>query len=93
MIKRNIFDAARVGPLYANDSHVAEVMLRKLLEAMPDAKGLAMSTISNNLKSNEFVKRMGIPVHDNLVRMYTKEKMMINTSKIFAQFDVDFSPL
>ncbi|GFT73054.1 n-acetyltransferase domain-containing protein [Nephila pilipes] len=93
MIKRNIFDAARVGPLYADDSRVAEVMLRKLLETMPDAEGLAMTTISNNLMVIECMMRMGIPVHDNLMRVYTKEKMVINTSKIFAQFDVDFSLL
>ncbi|GFS50850.1 acetyltransf_18 domain-containing protein [Nephila pilipes] len=93
MMKRNIFDAARVGPLYADDSRVAEVMLRKLLETMPDAKGLAMTTINNNLMANECVRRMGIPVHDNLVRMYTKEKLVINSSRIFAQFDGDFSPL
>ncbi|GFT68745.1 acetyltransf_18 domain-containing protein [Nephila pilipes] len=93
IIKRNIFDAARVGPLYADDSRVAEVILRKLLETMPDAKGLAMTTISNNLMANERVRKMGIPVYNNLTRMYTKEKMVINSSRIFAQFDADFSPL
>ncbi|GBO35805.1 hypothetical protein AVEN_166929-1, partial [Araneus ventricosus] len=91
-VKMNIFDAARVGPLYCNDQNVGEVMFKRLLEQMPNTKGLAMATISNNLIANGCVKRMGIPLHDNLLRLYTKEKMYVNTSKIFAHFDVDFSP-
>ncbi|GFS57184.1 acetyltransf_18 domain-containing protein [Trichonephila inaurata madagascariensis] len=92
VVKRNILDAALVGPLYADDVRVAEVMLRKLLESMPNAKGLSMATISTNLAINEIVQRMGISVYNNLLRLYTKEHMRINTSKIFAFFDVDFSP-
>ncbi|GIX86160.1 hypothetical protein CDAR_614402 [Caerostris darwini] len=91
-VKLNIFENARVGPLYANDPALAEVMFRRLLEAFPDAKGLAMTTLSNNFSANENIKRLGIPVHDNLLRLYTKEKLKVNTSKIYAQFDVDFSP-
>ncbi|CAL1269656.1 unnamed protein product [Larinioides sclopetarius] len=91
-VKINIFDAARVGPLYCNDQKVGEVMFKRLLEQVPDAKGLAMSTISNNLIANGCVKRMRIPLHDNLIRLYSKEIMVVNTCKIFAHFDVDFSP-
>ncbi|GFY72546.1 n-acetyltransferase domain-containing protein [Trichonephila inaurata madagascariensis] len=93
IIKRNISDAALVGPLYADDSHVAEVLLRKLLESMPDAKCLSMATVSTNFAANEIVQRMGTPVFNKLMRLYTKENMVINTSKIFAMFDVDFSPI
>ncbi|GFQ81367.1 n-acetyltransferase domain-containing protein, partial [Trichonephila clavata] len=93
VVKRNIFDAALVGPLYADDACVAEVMLRKLLESMPDAKGLSLATASTNLAINEMVQRMGILVYNNLLRLYTKEHMLINTSKAFAFFDVDFSPV
>ncbi|XP_055930966.1 uncharacterized protein LOC129961464 [Argiope bruennichi] len=91
-VKINIFYAARVGPLYCNDQNVGEVMFKRLLEQTPSAKGLAMCTMSNNLIANGCAKRMGIPIHQNLLRLYTKEKMFVNTSKIFVQFDVDFSP-
>ncbi|GFT40842.1 n-acetyltransferase domain-containing protein [Nephila pilipes] len=91
-VKLNMFEASRVGPLYANDSAVAEVMLRRLIENMPEAKGFVMTSVSNNMAANGFMRKLGIPVHNSLFRMYTKEKMIVNTSKIFAQFDIDFSP-
>ncbi|GBN01237.1 hypothetical protein AVEN_86106-1 [Araneus ventricosus] len=91
-VKLNISKAARVGPLYANDPAVAEVMFKRLVDSMPEAKGFATVTISKNLAGNEMIRKLGLPVHANLLRMYTKEKLYINTSKVFCQFDVDFSP-
>ncbi|GFT45269.1 acetyltransf_18 domain-containing protein, partial [Nephila pilipes] len=92
IVKRNNLDVACVGPLYSDDPLVGEVMFRKLLEAMPNVKGLTMSTISSNSSANEWFKRLEIPIHDNLFRIYTKQKMLVNTRKIFAQLDVNFSP-
>ncbi|KAF8794612.1 uncharacterized protein LOC129961427 isoform X2 [Argiope bruennichi] len=91
-VKLNVSEAARVGPLYANDPAIAEVMFKRLVDAMPEAKGFAAVTISKNLAANEIIRKLGLPVHDNLLRLYTKEKMFINTMKVFCQFDVDFSP-
>ncbi|CAL1269655.1 unnamed protein product [Larinioides sclopetarius] len=91
-VKLNISEAARVGPLYADDPAVAEVMFKRLVESMPEAKGFATVTISKNLAANETIKKLGLPIHANLLRMYTKKKLYINTSKVFCQFDVDFSP-
>ncbi|KFM59845.1 hypothetical protein X975_04358, partial [Stegodyphus mimosarum] len=37
-----------VGPLYANDSSIAEVILRRLIVSAPEVKGLFIGTDSNN---------------------------------------------
>ncbi|GFW66648.1 n-acetyltransferase domain-containing protein [Trichonephila clavipes] len=48
-IKISCLDSGWVGPLYADDPSVAEVLLRKLLEEFPVRKGFAMMAISSNV--------------------------------------------
>ncbi|GFU33810.1 n-acetyltransferase domain-containing protein [Nephila pilipes] len=91
-IKRSCHNVGQVGPLYADDPAVAEVMLRKLIESHTDVKGFAMMTISSNAPANDFIKKIGCPTTEECPRLYKKEKVEVDTDKVFAHFDLNFSP-
>ncbi|XP_035215509.1 uncharacterized protein LOC118189074 [Stegodyphus dumicola] len=91
-IKISCQEASQVGPLYANDSSVAEVLLKKLVFSLPQAKGFAMMTISTNVPANELIKKIGCPMAEECPRLYRKEKLNVDISKVFAHFDLNFSP-
>ncbi|GFS49150.1 n-acetyltransferase domain-containing protein [Trichonephila inaurata madagascariensis] len=91
-IKKSCLGAGRVGPLFADDPAVAEVLLRKLLEAFPERKGFAMMTISSNVHANNLVKKLSCSATGICYRMHTKERLITDTSRIFAQSDLNFSP-
>ncbi|GFU33816.1 n-acetyltransferase domain-containing protein [Nephila pilipes] len=90
-IKRSCFDAGRVGPLFADDPVVAEALLKKLLESFPQRKGFAMMTLRDNIIANSFIRRLGNPETDTCVRFYNKEKLKVDTSRIYAVTDMNFS--
>ncbi|XP_055931802.1 uncharacterized protein LOC129962102 [Argiope bruennichi] len=90
-IKESCLGAGRVGPLYADDPAVAEVILRKLLESFPGRNGFAMMTISSNVPANSFLRRLSCPVKEECHRLYTKKRMIVDTNKIYALFDINFS--
>ncbi|GBN68856.1 hypothetical protein AVEN_8287-1 [Araneus ventricosus] len=90
-VKESCLGAARVGPLYADDPAVAEVILRKLLESFSDRKGFAMMTISNNIHANSFLRRLACPVKEECHRLYNKQRLIVDTSKIYALFDINFA--
>ncbi|GIY92385.1 acetyltransf_18 domain-containing protein [Caerostris extrusa] len=91
-IKLNIMGIARVGPLYADDPVVAEAMLKRLINEMPEVSGFTTVTISSNLYANMMMEKLGLPVHGNIYRLYSKEKLKVDTNKVFAHFDIDFAP-
>ncbi|GFW66656.1 acetyltransf_18 domain-containing protein [Trichonephila clavipes] len=91
-IKRSCHNVGQVGPLYADDPAVAEVMLRTLIESHPDVKGFAMMTISSNVIANNFIKKIGCPTTEECPRLYRKEKVEVDKSKVFAHFDLNFCP-
>ncbi|KAF8794615.1 hypothetical protein HNY73_002582 [Argiope bruennichi] len=90
-IKLNILGLGRVGPLYADDASIAEAMVKRLITDMPEANGFTMVTVSSNILGNMILEKLQIPVHDNIYRLYKKEKLKVDTNKIFAHFDIDFS--
>ncbi|XP_035205595.1 uncharacterized protein LOC118180634 isoform X2 [Stegodyphus dumicola] len=81
-----------VGPLYANDYSVAEVILRRLIVSAPEMKGLFIGTDSNNAAANDLVKRLGCHVIGQCQRLYRREKVNVDTNKVFAFFSLNFSP-
>ncbi|GFY37713.1 acetyltransf_18 domain-containing protein [Trichonephila inaurata madagascariensis] len=91
-IKRSCHNVGQVGPLYADDPAVAEVMLRTLIESHPDVKGFAMMTISSNVPANNFIKKIGCPTTEECPRLYRKEKVEVDKSKVIAHFDLNFCP-
>lgn len=91
-IKTTCLGAGRVGPLYADDPAVAEVLLKRLIISLPNVKGLVMNTVSSNISSKKFLKKLGIPLKEELTRMYTKERIDIDAKKVFALFDLNLTP-
>ncbi|CAL1284457.1 unnamed protein product [Larinioides sclopetarius] len=91
-IKTSCHRCRQVGPLYADDAAVAEVMLKRLIVSFPTAKGLAILTISTNSPANSLLKKIGCPVTEEYIRLYRKEKMEVDTNKVFAQWDLNFCP-
>ncbi|GFT26830.1 n-acetyltransferase domain-containing protein [Nephila pilipes] len=91
-IKTTCLGAGRVGPLYADDPAVAEVLLKMLVISLPNVKGLVMNTVSNNITAKKFLKKLGVPVKEELTRMYTKKKIDVDTKKVFALFDLNLTP-
>lgn len=91
-IKISCHNAGQVGPLYADDAAVAEVMLRRLIVSLPQATGFAMMTVSSNPAANEFIKRMGCPTAEECPRLYKKKIIDVEFNKVFAHFDLNFSP-
>ncbi|GIX86716.1 n-acetyltransferase domain-containing protein [Caerostris extrusa] len=90
-IKKSCLGAARVGPLYADNEIIAEVLLRRLIESFPGMKGLAMMTVGSNVPANNFLKKLGNANTEACLRLYGKEKVKANMSKIYAFLDFNFS--
>lgn len=82
----------QVGPLYADDKKVAEVILKRLIVSLPKAKGFAMMTVSSNLGAKELVDKLACPVLEECPRLYSKARLNVDTSKVFAHFDLNFTP-
>ncbi|KAG8190176.1 hypothetical protein JTE90_011901 [Oedothorax gibbosus] len=82
----------QVGPLYADDPKVAEVILKRLIVSLPKAKGFAMMTVSNNLAAKKLIDRLGCPVLEECPRLYSKARFNVDLDKVFAHFDLNFTP-
>ncbi|KFM58754.1 hypothetical protein X975_09474, partial [Stegodyphus mimosarum] len=90
VIKKTWRGVHHLGPLYANDAAVAEVILRRLIVSVPEIKSLYMATVSNNAPANDFVKKLGCPTSEICHRLTRRDKANIDTSRIFALFDMHF---
>lgn len=90
-VKRSVQEAAQVGPLYADDPRTAEVLLRKLIESRKE-KGLAIMTVSNNPAANAIVAKLKVPMAEECPRLYKRDILRVDCSKVYAQFDLNFSP-
>ncbi|GFQ89295.1 n-acetyltransferase domain-containing protein [Trichonephila clavata] len=92
-IKLNIMEIGRIGPLYTDDPSVAEAMVKRLIPAMPEAKGFTTVTINTNLYANMVLEKLKIPIHSSLYRLYREERFHVDTKRVFAHFDIDFTPV
>ncbi|GFY60098.1 n-acetyltransferase domain-containing protein [Trichonephila inaurata madagascariensis] len=90
-MKLSIVEYGRIGPLYADDPSVAEAMVKRLIIAIPEAKGFAMVTNNTNIFANMIPEKLNVPIHNSLYRMYKKERVHINTKNVFAHLDIDFA--
>ncbi|GIX68107.1 uncharacterized protein CDAR_197241 [Caerostris darwini] len=91
-IKTSCMGTARIGPLYADDPLVAEALVKQLIISLPNVNGFVMNTLSNNPFAENILQKLGVPLVENLTRMYRKNKMVVNTSKIYAVFDLNLAP-
>ncbi|KAG8177117.1 hypothetical protein JTE90_008225, partial [Oedothorax gibbosus] len=82
----------QVGPLYADDPKVAEVILKRLILSLPKAKGFAMMTVNSNLAAKKLIDKLGCPLLEECPRLYSKARFNVDLDKVFAHFDLNFSP-
>ncbi|GFU37485.1 n-acetyltransferase domain-containing protein [Nephila pilipes] len=92
-IKITCLGVARVGPLYADDSIVAEALLKNFLESFPNRKRLAMTTLNSNIPANTISRKLGNAETDICLRIYSKQKTEVNAGRIYAFLDVSFSAI
>ncbi|GBM67658.1 hypothetical protein AVEN_226027-1 [Araneus ventricosus] len=91
-IKLTCLGAGRVGPLYSDDSAVAEALLKTLIMSMPHVTGFVMNTVSSNVSARRLLKKLGVPLKEELTRMYRKEKLVADTKKIFGLYELNLAP-
>ncbi|XP_042895724.1 uncharacterized protein [Parasteatoda tepidariorum] len=91
-IKLSCQNVGLIGPLYADEADVAEVMLRRLISDFPLSKGFSMMTISSNTAANQMVKKLCVPTLEECPRLYRKHKLKVDVNKVFGHFDLNFSP-
>ncbi|GFY76230.1 n-acetyltransferase domain-containing protein [Trichonephila inaurata madagascariensis] len=90
-IKLSIAEYRKIGPLYADDPSIAESMVKRMITAMPEAKGFATATINTNRFANMILEKFNIPIHKLHYFLSTKERLLVDTKRVFAHLDLDFT--
>lgn len=92
-IKKNIKGNALVGPLFADNSSVAEVILYHMVKAFPTAecKGVTLMTVDCNEDSLALVDKLGFIKEPGTERLYRNEEVEVQFQKIFGQSNLNFS--
>lgn len=92
-IKENIKGNALVGPLFADDNCIAEVILYHLVKNFPfaESKGVTLMTVDCNQESLEMVERLGFKREPGTARLYRSEEVEVQFNKVFAQHNLNFS--
>ncbi|GFY51868.1 n-acetyltransferase domain-containing protein [Trichonephila inaurata madagascariensis] len=92
-IKLDIAEYLKIGPLYADDPSTAETMMKQLITAMPEAKGFAtVCSYYTNIFANMVPEKLNVPVYNSYYRLSSKERLCVDTKKVFAHFDIEFTP-
>lgn len=98
IIKLSCPGAKRVGPLYADDSKIAEALLKSLIEEFKEGRGVVIVIPSSNLEAQMLIDKLTIPsnqaIHFDapiqaLYQIYEKGFPEANVNKVYAVFDVN----
>ena len=92
-IKKNIKGNALVGPLFADDSCIAELVLYHLIKSFPEAesKGVTLMAIDCNQDALDMVEKLGFRKEPGTARLYRSEEVDVQFNKVFAQHNLNFS--
>ncbi|XP_035215507.1 uncharacterized protein LOC118189073 [Stegodyphus dumicola] len=92
-IKENIKGNALVGPLYADETDIAELILYYLIKAFPlaESRGVTMTTIDCNQSAMDMTEKAGFFKEPGIARLYTKEEVNVKFEKVFGQHNLNFS--
>lgn len=92
-IRQNIKGNAHVGPLYADDSVVAELILNHLVKSFPvaESKGVTLMTVDCNEDCLSMVERLGFVKLPGTERLYRSGEVDVHFRKVFAQHNLNFS--
>lgn len=71
-IRTNNIGKAMIGPLYANNDAVAELLMRRLFEALaqPFARGLLYMTLDSNPGGERIAEKLNLPKMEELPRLF-----------------------
>lgn len=92
VLKMSVQGSGLVGPLYADNQEIAEVLLRNMMESLPEARGMSLMSTDVNPGAEAIAKKLGIPEFEKCPRCYRKRRLNANLSKIYGQLDLNFSP-
>lgn len=92
-IKQNIKGNALVGPFYADNSSIAELILYHMVKAFPTAqsKGVTLMTVDCNEDAIALVDKLGFEREPGTARLYRSEEVEVQFQKIFGQHNLNFS--
>ncbi|GFY76229.1 n-acetyltransferase domain-containing protein [Trichonephila inaurata madagascariensis] len=91
-IKLDIVEYLKIGPLYADNPSVAQAIMKRLITSMPEAKGFSIVTINTNLFANMMLEKFNVAIHKSYYRVSTMKRLLVDTKKVFAHLDLDFTP-
>ncbi|XP_054724322.1 uncharacterized protein LOC129234318 [Uloborus diversus] len=91
-IKISCNGAGEVGPLYADSTTVAEILLKKLILSFPRARGFVIKTVRSNSAANDLAQRFGWSCPELYPRLYRKKILNADINKVFALFSMSFAP-
>nr|XP_015912920.1 uncharacterized protein LOC107443523 isoform X2 [Parasteatoda tepidariorum] len=87
-VKLTVWGAKRVGPLYADDSKIAEALLKSLLEGFPQGKGVAVVIPPANSEALKLMNKSNIPLSKDLYQVHEDGVPQSDMLKVYALFDV-----
>lgn len=92
-IKENIQGTAMVGPLYADNVEVAEVLMVKLVSSFEMARenGLTMAIIDCNVDALLLADKLGLQMKTKVPRCYVREEVDVVFEKVFGHHALNFS--
>lgn len=92
VLKMSVQGSGLVGPLYADSQDIAEVLLRNMMESLPEARGMSLMSTDVNPNADSIAKKLKIPEFERCPRCYRKSKISADLSKIYGQLDLNFNP-
>lgn len=92
-IKQNIKGNALVGPWYADNSSIAELILYHMVKAFPPAqsKGVTLMTVDCNEDAIALVDKLGFKREEGTARLYRNEEVEVQFQKVYGQHNLNFS--
>ncbi|XP_015906193.2 uncharacterized protein [Parasteatoda tepidariorum] len=88
-IKLTCPGAKRIGPLYADDSKIAEALLKSLLKGFEEGKGVVIVIPTPNLEAQTLVSKLNMPFKDGFYQLIEKGFPQGDVRKAYALFDLN----
>ena len=80
-----------LGPLFADSDDVAELLLKKIFDAVPSDMVIDLYVPEGNNKTRDLLKKHDIRDIENFAHMYEKERIIFSFDNIYAMTETDAS--
>ncbi|RWS24706.1 GNAT family acetyltransferase-like protein [Leptotrombidium deliense] len=93
-VKRSNIDEVIMGPLYANNDLIAEVLITSLINSFPPAvqHGLIIFALNGSIGALTIPEKLGLERKEEVPRLYTKSVPDADVSRIYSILTPNFSP-